>query len=84
MKLSIIVPAYNEEENLKAIYNAIISMFKSISFEIIFVNDGSKDKTKENIEKLFKQDSEHIKAINFSRNFGKDAAIYAGIKYPFY
>ena len=81
MKLSIIIPAYNEDGNLELVYNSIMKIFKDISFEIIFVNDGSTDKTKEVIEKIYKQDAEHIKAINFSRNFGKDAAIYAGLEH---
>ena len=81
MKLSIIIPAYNEEGNIALIYDAITNVLKSIRFELIFVNDGSNDRTFEEIKKIYKKDSEHIKAINFSRNFGKDAALYAGISH---
>lgn len=81
MKLSIIIPAYNEENNVKIIYNNINSLFHKDSYEIIFVNDGSIDKTIIELNKLYKMDSKHVKVINFSRNFGKDAAIYAGLKY---
>lgn len=81
VKLSIIVPAYNEEENIKLIFDAIKKALKVINYEIIFVNDGSKDNTFDAIKKLYLEDNEHIKVINFSRNFGKDAAIYAGLSH---
>ena len=81
MKLSIIIPAYNEENNVTLIYNAIMEIFKNFSFEIIFVNDGSIDKTKDVIASLYKKDPTYVKVINFSRNFGKDAAIYAGLQH---
>lgn len=80
MKLSVIIPAYNEEENLETVFNSIKSIFQDISFEVIFVNDGSTDKTAKVLESLYKSDKVHVKAINFSRNFGKDAAIYAGLE----
>lgn len=79
MKLSIVIPTFNEEENIKLIYDAIDKNLKDIEYEIIFVNDGSKDNTFDEIKRLYELDRVHIKAINFSRNFGKDAAIYAGI-----
>lgn len=78
MKLSIIVPAFNEEGNVETLYKTINDLFKDISYEIIFVNDGSKDATENVLKSLYKSDEEHIKVINFSRNFGKDAAIFAG------
>jgi len=80
MKLSIIIPVFNEEENIEKIYSEIIKLF-SFKYEIIFINDGSNDNTYNELEKLYKKDNKHIKVINFSRNFGKDAAIYAGLKY---
>ena len=80
MKLSIIVPAFNEEGNIDTIYNNIKNVFQDINYEIIFVNDGSKDKTYKVLEAVYKGDKEHVRVINFSRNFGKDAAIYAGLK----
>lgn len=81
MKLSIIIPAMNEEENIDTIYNNIKSIFTDINHEIIFVDDGSKDKTYRVLESVYKKDSEHVKVLSFSRNFGKDAAIYAGLEH---
>ena len=80
--VSIIVPCYNEEESLPLFYRAISNVQKSISeysFEILFVDDGSKDNTLSIIKNLAQKNSD-IKYISFSRNFGKEAAIYAGLK----
>ena len=85
MKLiSIIVPCYNEEENIKDFYDELMkteSFFKSndVQFEIIYVNDGSRDNTVSEVKKLRETD-ERVHLINFSRNFGKEAAIYAGLQ----
>jgi len=81
--LSVIVPCYNEEENVKDFYdelmkNADFFEEKELIPEIIYVDDGSKDKTVEEVKKLSKTDS-HVHLISFSRNFGKEAAIYAGL-----
>lgn len=81
MKLSIIIPAKNEEENIEAIYENVDSNLKDIDYEIIFVDDGSDDKTFNKMEVLSEKDKEHVKAISFSRNFGKDAAMYAGLEH---
>lgn len=80
MKLSIIIPAMNEEENIDTIYNTIKTVFENINYEAIFIDDGSTDKTFKVLESIYKRDKEHIKVIGFSRNFGKDAAIYAGLE----
>jgi len=77
MKLSIIVPSFNEEETLNELYNELIKTFKEINFEIIFVNDGSFDNTFKILKDLYSQDKERVRVINFSRNFGKEASIYA-------
>ncbi|WP_100064935.1 glycosyltransferase [Miniphocaeibacter massiliensis] len=79
--MSIIIPAFNEESNVELIHKKIneIMMLNGINYEIIFVDDGSKDKTWENIEKISK-DNVNIKGIKFSRNFGKEAAVFAGLK----
>ena len=79
--LSIIVPCYNEEKSLDVFFNEITSTFESsdIDYELIFVNDGSKDKTLDNIKKLSSND-DNVKYISFSRNFGKESALYAGLK----
>lgn len=82
MKLSIVVPCYNEEENVFLFYEEVKKIFKKENFEyeVIFVNDGSKDKTYQNLKKIAKESRMNIKVINFSRNFGKEAGIYAGLQ----
>lgn len=81
-KISIVVPCYNEEESLPFFYREITKIAKQmdyVEFEFLFVNDGSKDKTLENLRDLAKMDS-RVRYISFSRNFGKEAAMYAGLK----
>ena len=80
-KISIIVPCYNEEQAISFFYKEInkISKEMKIDFEFIFVNDGSKDKTINVIKEYAKKDK-RVKYINFSRNFGKEAAMYAGLE----
>ena len=77
MKLSIVIPCYNEEKNVEIIHNTIVKMLynKKISYEMIFVNDGSKDNTILELKKLVEKDEANIKVVNFSRNFGKEAAM---------
>ncbi len=82
-KISIVIPMYYEEEVAQECYNRLIETWKEIEnyqYEIIFVNDGSKDKTLEIIEKIAKED-QNVKVISFSRNFGHQAAVTAGIKF---
>lgn len=82
-KISVIVPCYNEEESLPLFYkeiNKIVKKMSNVSFELIFVDDGSRDKTL-NIIKEFSKDDDNVRYISFSRNFGKEAAIYAGLEY---
>ena len=82
-KISIIVPCYNEEQALPLFYEELeknISKFnENMEFEILFVNDGSKDNTLNIIKELSSKESK-IKYISFSRNFGKESAIYAGLE----
>ena len=80
-KISIIVPVYNEEEAIKIFYDKITEVSAKIEaeFEIIFVNDGSKDKTLEIVKEYARQDS-RVRFVSFSRNFGKEAAMYAGLQ----
>ena len=82
MKISIIVPCYNEEKNVSVIYEAINKLFynKKYKYEILFVNDGSKDETLKNLKEIANKATDNVKVINFSRNFGKEAAMYAGLK----
>ena len=79
-KISVIVPCYNEEEMLPLFYEEITKVaakMQDVDFEFIFVNDGSKDNTLKLMRGLAKKD-ERVKYISFSRNFKKEAAIYAG------
>ncbi len=81
-KISIVVPCYNEEKVLPIFYNEIKKVMTSmhyIDFEIIFVNDGSIDATLE-VFKLLAKEDDKVKYLSFSRNFGKEAAMYAGFK----
>lgn len=82
--LSVIVPCYDEEENVRFFYdelmkNADFFEEKNLTLEIIYVDDGSKDNTVPEVKKLSKEDN-HVHLISFSRNFGKEAGIYAGLK----
>lgn len=79
--LSVIVPCYNEEEVLQMFYNETTSVLKNIKsdYELIFVDDGSKDKTASILKNLAKEDN-NVKYILLSRNFGKEGAMYAGLK----
>ncbi len=82
MKLTFVVPCYNEEKNIKLFYNDVVKNFKNKGYdiELIFINDGSKDNTIGELKKLVKLNDFEIKIIDFSRNFGKEAGIYAGLK----
>ena len=82
MKLSLIVPCYNEAENVLAFQDAVIHAFDGCGYdyEIIFINDGSKDATLHNLKKIFRQQLCPVKVISFSRNFGKEAGIFAGLE----
>lgn len=80
-KISIIIPCYNEEPTIPYFYEEINKISKQMknNFEFIFVNDGSKDNTINVIKEYAKKDK-RVKYINFSRNFGKEAAMYAGLE----
>ena len=82
MKLSLVVPCYNEAENVAAFQDAVIGAFQNCGYdyEIIFVNDGSRDATLHNLKKLFAAQKCPVKVVSFSRNFGKEAGIYAGLQ----
>ena len=82
--LSVIVPCYNEEENVKYFYDELMKnqpFFeeKKLDVEIIYVDDGSKDRTVEEVKKL-RERADNVHLISFSRNFGKEAGIYAGFQ----
>ncbi|MCG2791972.1 MAG: glycosyltransferase family 2 protein [Weeksellaceae bacterium] len=82
-KISIVVPAFNEEENIPQIRQAVAEVFKSTSgydYDIIFINDGSRDRTQSILEDLAEKFSE-VKYIEFSRNFGHQNAVKAGLDF---
>ncbi|MDO4369375.1 MAG: glycosyltransferase family 2 protein [bacterium] len=81
-KISMIVPCYNEEENISLFYKAVKDTYKKQNYELelIFINDGSSDKTLPELKKLIKNSFCKIKVISLSRNFGKESVIYAGLK----
>ena len=83
MKLSLVAPCYNEAENVDAFQDAVISAFEGCGYdyEIVFVDDGSRDATLHNLKKLYTQQKCPTKVISFSRNFGKESAIYAGMEH---
>ena len=82
MKLSLVVPCYNEAENVAAFQDAVIGAFEGCGYdyEIIYVNDGSRDATLHNLKKLHAAQKCPVKVVSFSRNFGKEAGIFAGLK----
>ena len=82
-KITILVPAYNEEEALPLLYervSKIMNDMKDYEFELLFVNDGSKDNTLNEIKKLREQDK-RVSYVDFSRNFGKEIGMIAGLDY---
>ena len=81
MNLSLITPVYNEEENLPLLMSAVQSALKPLrqSWEIILVDDGSRDKSLEVLRQLAEQNPKHVRVVSFRRNFGQTAAIAAGI-----
>jgi len=82
-KISVIIPAYNEQETLPILYermNKLMDSMRNYEFELLFVNDGSKDKTIDIIKMLRNQDK-RVCYVDFSRNFGKEIAMMAGLDY---
>lgn len=83
MKLSLVVPCYNEAENVAAFQTAAIQAFEGCGYdyEIVFVDDGSTDATLHELRKIYNVQDCPVKVVSFSRNFGKEAALYAGLKH---
>ncbi len=83
MKLSLVVPCYNEAENVEEFQKAVMHAFSNCgyNYEIVFVDDGSKDATYHNLKKLYEAQKCPVKVVSFSRNFGKESAIYAGLQH---
>lgn len=82
MILSLVIPCYNEQANITLFYDAVTQAFTDTSYtlELIFVNDGSNDQTLEQLKALLSNEI-NIKVIDFSRNFGKEAAMFAGLQH---
>jgi glycosyltransferase involved in cell wall biosynthesis len=82
LKISVIVPFYNEEDSIAPLHRALVTALDSVGqpYEMVFVNDGSKDNTLARAEDLAKQD-ERVVVVNFRRNYGQTAAMAAGIQY---
>lgn len=83
MNLSIVIPVFNEHDNLPMLFEAIYATMKNInqSWEVVFVDDGSRDNSLEILQGYAQKDAEHIRVVSFRRNFGQTAAIAAGIDY---
>ena len=86
MKLSLIVPCYNEQDNVFPFFKETVTAFQELpkaikSFEFIFVNDGSSDETSQKLKELHKSYSSVVSVVELSRNFGKEAAMYAGLQH---
>ncbi len=80
--ISIVIPVFNETENIKPLYDEVVSVLETLGkdYEIIFVNDGSLDTTQEKIDSLFNKDSKHIRGIQLLTQSGKAAALHAGFQ----
>lgn len=80
MKLSLVVPCYNEEENIALFAETAERALVGVDYEIVFINDGSKDHTIDELKKLVEARKTNITVVDFSRNFGKEAGMYAGLQ----
>lgn len=83
LKISLVVPCYNEAENVKLFQDTVIAAFENscYEYELIFIDDGSTDATLHNLKKLYHEQKCPLKIVSFSRNFGKEAGIFAGLHY---
>ena len=83
MKLSLVVPCYNEAENVANFQQAVMDAFSGCGYdyEIVYIDDGSRDATLHNLRKLHARQECPVKVISFSRNFGKEAGLYAGLQH---
>ena len=79
MKLSLVAPCYNEEGNVRLFCEEAGKILAGYDYEIVFINDGSKDGTLKVLRELYAEKKEQMTIINFSRNFGKEGAVFAGI-----
>lgn len=81
-KISLVVPCYNEQDNIFSFYQNVKQVFgnQPYDYEVIFVDDGSSDKTHLRLDELWNENKRNIAVLSLSRNFGKEAAVYAGLK----
>lgn len=81
--LTLVVPCYNEEGNVEKFFDEVNRVFKDKvdSYDFVFVNDGSKDKTYQRLKAIHKRSPQNVQVLSFSRNFGKEGAIYAGLSH---
>ncbi len=79
MKISVVIPSYNEEQNISLLFEKLQKMFSALSYNLIFVDDGSRDRTFEEVKKLSSKYS-NVCGISLSRNFGHQVALYAGLQ----
>lgn len=83
MKLSLVVPCYNEEENVRAFQEAVLGAFSGCGYdyELVFIDDGSRDKTLLELHALYREQKCPVTVVSFSRNFGKESGLYAGLEH---
>ena len=83
VKLSLVVPCYNEGENVIPFHEAVLSAFQDCGYEIeiVYIDDGSRDATLHNLKKIYARKDCKVKIVSFSRNFGKEAGLYAGLRH---
>ncbi|MBE6802278.1 MAG: glycosyltransferase family 2 protein [Ruminococcaceae bacterium] len=83
MKLSLVVPCFNEEENVQLFFDETQIAFEGLvgNYEIVFVNDGSTDNTRKNLKVIYENNPDKVQVLTFSRNFGKESAIFAGLSH---
>lgn len=83
MKLSLVVPCFNEEENVQLFFDETQRAFEGLvgNYEIVFVNDGSTDNTRKNLKVIYEDNPDKVQVLTFSRNFGKESAIFAGLSH---
>lgn len=83
MKISLVVPCFNEEDNVERFFDEVQTVMQksSYTYKIIFIDDGSRDKTLARLKELYARANKVVKVVSFSRNFGKEAAILSGLKH---
>ena len=79
--ISLVVPCYNEEGNVENFIASVREELQGLDYEVIFINDGSRDHTREKLDEIVAHSKDAVTAIHFSRNFGKEAGIYAGLQH---